>query len=53
MLKSTKVNSEVHKIFTGDINKIALSGNDDKGKQSIDCKKSNAYGTSEGKTHTK
>ena len=39
--------SERHNAFTEEINKIALSSNDDEGMQSIDSIGTYAYGTSE------
>ena len=38
--------SEKHNVFTEEINKIALSSNDDKRMQSIDSIETYAYGTS-------
>ena len=38
--------SERHNVFTEEINKIALSSNDDKRMQSIDSIETYAYGTS-------
>ena len=38
--------SEKHNVFTEEINKIALSSNDDKRMQSIDSLETYAYGTS-------
>ena len=38
--------SERHNVFTEEINKIALSSNDDKRMQSIDSVETYAYGTS-------
>ena len=41
-----KFKSEKHNVFTEEINKIALSSNDDKRMQSIDSIETNAYGMS-------
>ena len=41
-----RLKSERHNIFTEEINKIALSSNDDKRMQSIDSIQTSAYGTS-------
>ena len=38
--------SETHNVYTEEINKIALSSNDDKRMQSIDSIETYAYGTS-------
>ena len=38
--------SEIHNDFTEEINKAALSSNDDKGMQSFDSTETYAYGTS-------
>ena len=38
---------ERHNVFTGEINKITLSSNDDKRMQSIDSAETYAYGPSE------
>ena len=47
MLKTQQwFKSERHNVFTEEINKIALSSNDDKRIQSIDSIKTCAYGTS-------
>ena len=49
MLKTQQwFKSERHNVFTEEINKIALSSNDDKRIQSIDSIKTCAYGTSKG-----
>ena len=40
-----RLKSERHNVFTEEINKIALSPNDDKRMQSIDLIETNAYGT--------
>ena len=40
------IRSERHNVFTEEINKIALSSNDDKRMQSIDSIETYAYGTS-------
>ena len=37
---------EKHNVFTKEVNKIALSSNDDKRMQSIDLIETNVYGTS-------
>ena len=42
-----KFKGERHNIFTGEINKITLSSNDDKRMQSIDSAETYAYGPSE------
>ena len=48
ILKSQqRFKSERHYVFTEDINKTALSANNDKRKQSMDSLKTFAYGTSE------
>ena len=45
-MKTQKIfRSEKHKVFTEEINKIALSSNDDKIIQSIDSIETYAYGT--------
>ena len=44
--KKQRLKSERHNIFTGEINKIAWSSNDDKGMRSIDSIETHAYGTS-------
>ena len=47
MLKTQQTfKSEKHNVFTEEINKIALSSNDDKRMQSIDLIETYAYGTS-------
>ena len=47
MLKrQQRFESKRHNVFTEEINKIALSSNDDKILQSIDSVKTHAYGTS-------
>ena len=46
MLKTQKGLSERHNVFTEEINKIALSSNDDKIMQSIDSIETNGYGMS-------
>ena len=43
--------SEKHNVFTKEINKIALSSNDDKRIQSIDLVKTYAHGTSKDLVH--
>ena len=43
--KQQRFKSERHNIFTEEINKIALSSNDDKRMQSIDLIKTYAYGS--------
>ena len=50
VLKSQqRFKSEAHKVYTEDINKIALSSNDDKRLQTYDRITSYLYGTSAGK----
>ena len=44
--KKQRFKSERHNVFTEEINKIALSTNDDKRMQSIDSIETYAYGTS-------
>ena len=47
ILKTQQIfKSEKHKVFTEEINMIALSSNDDKRIQSIDSIETYAYGTS-------
>ena len=41
-----KFKTEIHNVFTEKINKIALSSNDDKRRQSIDSIETYGYGTS-------
>ena len=50
VLKSQqRVKSETHNVYTEEINKIALSSNDDKRLQTYDSITSYPYGTSAGK----
>ena len=50
ILKSQqRFKSEAHNVYTEEINKIALSSNDDKRLQTFDKFTSNPYGTSAGK----
>ena len=49
ILKSQRLKSEAHNICTEGVNKIALSGNDDKRLQTYDRITSYPYGTSAGK----
>ena len=44
-----RIESEKHNVFTEEINKIALSSNDDKKIQSIDSIEAHAYGRSKAK----
>ena len=48
MKKQQKFKIERHNVFTEEINKIALSSNDDKRMQSIDSIETYPYGTSKG-----
>ena len=45
----SRFKSEVHNVYTEEVNKIALSSNDDKSLQTYDRIKSYPYGTSAGK----
>ena len=45
MKTQQRTKSERHNIFAGEVNKIALSSNDDKRIQSIDSIETYAYGT--------
>ena len=50
VLKSQKrFNSEIHDLYTEEVNKIALSSNDEKGLQAFDKITTYPYGTSAGK----
>ena len=49
ILKSQRFKSERHNVYTEEINKIALSSNDDRGLQTYDRITSYPYGTSAGK----
>ena len=50
ILKShRRFKSEAHNVFTDEINKVTLSVNDER-IQSIDCKETYVYGTSENNT---
>ena len=40
-----KIKSKKHNVFTEEVNKIALSANDDKKIQSLESIETNAYGT--------
>ena len=52
MLKLHQIfRSKKHNVFTEEFHKIALNGNDDKRIQSIGCKETYAYGTSENIRH--
>ena len=51
MKSQQRFKSERHNVYTGEINKIALSSNDDKRLQTSDRIKSYPYGTSAGKVY--
>ena len=51
MKSQQRFKSERHNVYTGEINKIALSSNDDKRLQTSDRITSYPYGTSAGKVY--